>query len=182
MPKRHPDAELAEPSIHFEQAGGILLRRLTQLAAHFEDLLTILIHPNAALPAAFRDLQIDDTCHQSAWLGDNSAPPGRQRRQYSGRSARGEIDLGRGIRVTAMNHLAVEKEDIAGLHDDRLRLHIGRERHRDISEAFAGVGINRAQDRAVLWLPGTTCKQPFSSSQSSSAIQAAMQVPGCTRK
>ena len=32
------------------------------------------------------------------------------------------------------------------------------------------------------WVPGTNCRQPFSRSQRSTAIQAAMQVPGCARR
>jgi hypothetical protein len=33
-----------------------------------------------------------------------------------------------------------------------------------------------------MWLPGRTSRQPFSSSHGSSAIQAAMQVPGWARR
>ena len=35
-------------------------------------------------------------------------------------------------------------------------------------------------DVEFVWLPGTTWMHPVSSSQTSSAIQAAIQVPGCT--
>ena len=80
-----------------------------------------------------------------------------------------------------MDQLAVEEEHVAGLHDHRRARRHRRHRHGDIGEALGRVGL-AVQSSGQFWLPGTTCIQPFSSSQSSSAIHAAMQVPGCTRR
>ena len=90
--------------------------------------------------------------------------------------------VGAGIGVAAVHQLPVEEEHITGIHDQRDRLVTGRQFHRIVDEADVGIGIDCALRRECPAYPARQRDSRFPSSQRSTAIQAATQVPGSTRK
>ena len=54
------------------------------------------------------------------------------------------------IGIAAVDDLTVKKEDIAGIHNDRYRLHPLRQRHHPIGKALGRIGFDRADERQIL--------------------------------
>ena len=80
-------------------------------------------------------------------------------------------------------HTVAANLTVADLYYGQVLDNLARFNHNPAAmPSFSVVSAGTVHKSGNSWLPGTTCIQPLASSQSSRANQAAIQVPGWTRR
>jgi hypothetical protein len=181
---RGPNRRALEPVVEAQRddvhSGELLGRaRIDGDTRQLDHRPTVLIHPLATRASTGRSFELHRAAVQS-------------KRRVIPKCALASVTLdvvadqrpakaGAAVRLAAMDQGPIEEENVARIHDNGDELCVVGKWHGDVREALARVGADRAENRPIVTV-GTTSRQPFSSSHGSSAIQAAMHVPGFTRR